>query len=143
MTTHLDLFEQLVRAETRLWNQLDRQLASEGTPLGWFAALRVVAATSGCRVSDLAQVLDISQGGASKLVDRLVAAGLLARTVDPADRRASRLALTREGDADVERCEGIAEEWLGETFRGVRTARRGELSELFAGLAQRRGQGQR
>jgi DNA-binding MarR family transcriptional regulator len=39
----------------------------------------------------------ISVGGASKLVDRIEAAGLIERSRDPDDRRAARVKLTRAG----------------------------------------------
>jgi len=137
MTSWLTLFEQLVRAQTRLWNQLDRELAAENVPLGWFAALRVVAQTPGCRVHDVARVLDISPGGASKLVDRLVAAKLVDRSVDSNDRRASLLVLTKEGRSRLRRGEALAEVWLGEALPGLDAARRDELATWFATLGRR------
>ena len=48
-------------------------------------------------MGDLARALRITVGGASKLVDRVAAAGLLRREADGADRRASRLVLTPAG----------------------------------------------
>jgi DNA-binding MarR family transcriptional regulator len=49
------------------------------------------------RVGDLALALRITVGGASKLVDRIERAGLIAREPDPDDRRASRVVLTVAG----------------------------------------------
>ena len=132
MTSWLTLFEELVRAQTRLWNQLDRELAAENVPLGWFAALRVVAQTPACRVHDVARVLDISPGGASKLVDRLVAAQLVDRSVDSNDRRASLLELTSEGRSRLKRGEALAEAWLENALPGLGAARRDELATWFA-----------
>ena len=139
MTTWLTLFEELVRAQTRLWNQLDRELAADNVPLGWFAALRVVAQTPGCRVHDVARVLDISPGGASKLVDRLVAAQLVDRSVDPGDRRASLLELTSEGRSRLERGEALAEAWLHDALPGLAAARRDELATWFVTLGNHSG----
>lgn len=49
------------------------------------------------RVGDLARALRVTVGGASKLVDRIERAGLIAREPDPDDRRALRVALTVAG----------------------------------------------
>ena len=98
MTENLPLVEQLVRVQTRLWNQLDRALLDQGqVSIAWLMALRVLADAPGRRVQDLAEHIDISPGGASKLVDRLVGAGLVDREPDPEDRRVSRLRLTASG----------------------------------------------
>ena len=98
MTDHLRLFEDLVRLETRLWNQLDVALKDTGgVSLAWLLPLRVLDAAPGSRVLDLAQEIGISPGGASKLVDRLVDAGLVLRAPDETDRRASRLHLMLDG----------------------------------------------
>ncbi|GAB3189160.1 MarR family winged helix-turn-helix transcriptional regulator [Nesterenkonia suensis] len=49
------------------------------------------------RLSELHQHVLLSQPALSRLVDRLVLRGLLARRPDPEDRRATRLSLTDEG----------------------------------------------
>ena len=113
MTENLPLVEQLVRVQTRLWNQLDRALLDQGqVSIAWLMALRVLADAPGRRVQDLAEHIDISPGGASKLVDRLVGAGLVDREPDPADRRVSRLRLTASGRRVVRDGSRRAESWL-------------------------------
>ena len=42
--------------------------------------------------------MQVTVGGVSRLVDRIVAAGLLVREADPADRRAARATITPEGE---------------------------------------------
>jgi DNA-binding MarR family transcriptional regulator len=117
MTDHLLLFEDLVRLETSLWNQLDVALKdAEGLTLAWLLPLRVLDAAPGSRVLDLAQVLGISPGGASKLVDRLVGAGLVSRAPDQDDRRASRLHLTPEGRRAASAGSATSEQWLERWF---------------------------
>lgn len=49
------------------------------------------------RVGALADELGVNQSNASRVVDRLVAAGLVERVVDPVDRRASVVALSEAG----------------------------------------------
>ena len=137
MTANMETFEALVRAETRLWNQLDRVLVDQQQlPLGWLVALRVVQASPGGRVQDLAAHLDISAGGASKLVDRLVSAGLVDRAADASDRRASRLSLTASGALAARRGSESAEAWLAARFERLGRQEASQLSTLVADLSR-------
>lgn len=98
-----ELFSELVRLETQLWSAADARLRSaHDLPLSWFEPLRVVQDTPECRLSDIIDALGITVGGASKLVDRLQAAGLCERAIDPSDRRSSVIALTPEGTRMVD-----------------------------------------
>jgi len=136
MTENLQIFEDLVRVETRLWNQLDRAVTTKhGLSMAWLVALRVLAAAPGSRVQDLAETIDISPGGASKLVDRLVAAGLVARAADQSDRRASRLRLTTRGRRVVRDGSATGERWLAERFGAAMNLRDAEeLRSLLRSL---------
>lgn len=49
-------------------------------------------------------------GGTSKLVDRIEAAGLIARAPDPDDRRAARVRLTGEGERKLKTAVATYEE---------------------------------
>jgi DNA-binding MarR family transcriptional regulator len=49
------------------------------------------------RMSDIAQSLTLSAGGTTKVIDRLEALGYVARSPDPADRRATVVEITPEG----------------------------------------------
>lgn len=92
------VFGRLVRAQTRLWNAVDARVRSEhGLPLTQFTALQVIASTEACKVGDLVGTLHITVGGASKVVDRLVAAGLVARVANDHDRRSPVLTPTDSG----------------------------------------------
>jgi DNA-binding MarR family transcriptional regulator len=90
----------LIRLEIALWDRIDTRLReSHELPLAFFEPLHFVsrARRGSMRVGDLARALRVTVGGASKLVDRIERAGLLAREPDPDDRRASRVALTAAG----------------------------------------------
>ncbi|MER7558950.1 MarR family transcriptional regulator [Nocardioides sp. NPDC126508] len=93
-------FSDLVRAETRLFNQLDAgvRAAHDGLTLGQFQLLELIATTPECRISDIVASMDIGVGTASKAIDRLEAAGLCRRASNPNDRRSSILALTESGE---------------------------------------------
>jgi DNA-binding MarR family transcriptional regulator len=96
-TAH-EVFASLVRAQTRLWNAVDALVrARHGLPLTQLTALQVVEATEECKVGDLVRTLHITVGGASKVVDRLVAAGLVERVPNARDRRSPALATTAQG----------------------------------------------
>ena len=141
MSEHVELFEDLVRIETQLWNELDLMLQQEhGVALAWVLPLRLLARAPGSRVIDVAHDIGISPGGASKLVDRLVTAGLAARDVDPADRRTSRLTLTARGRRITQACSRTSEEWLEARFGdALGSAGTAELSVLVGALRTHHG----
>jgi DNA-binding MarR family transcriptional regulator len=90
----------LIRLEIQLWNRVDAGLKQEhGLPLSSFETLYMIFQAPGAalRIGDLAQRLNITVGGTSKLVDRIEADGWIRREADPADRRVSRVVLTPEG----------------------------------------------
>jgi len=68
-------------------------------PLAWYEVLDTVASAPDERLKmgDLADALVISRGGLTKLVDRLVKAGLLERAFCATDRRVSYAVLTASG----------------------------------------------
>jgi len=76
----------------------------------------VVSSLGTCRVFDIASALAITVGGASKLVDRVEAAGYCSRKINPGDRRSSLLDLTEEGKAVVARGRAVIEAELDSWF---------------------------
>ena len=93
------LFRDLVRLETEVWNRLDATVhQAHGVPLAWLEIIQVVDVTEGvCRVLDIARALSITVGGASKVVDKVEAAGLCRRQRNPADGRSNLIRLTEPG----------------------------------------------
>lgn len=92
------LFVDLVRVETRLYNAVNARLRDEhGLSLGQFEFLEIIDRVPECRVLDIVREVAITVGAASKGVDRLEAAGWCVRTAHPQDRRSSVLALTADG----------------------------------------------
>jgi len=69
------------------------------------------------RMSTIAERLILSKGGTTKVVDRLEAKGLVARSQDPTDRRALVVAITPEGTAALEAVQPIVDEAI-ETYWG-------------------------
>ena len=114
---------------------MDARLRQEcGVPLGRFEAMVVVSSLGTCRVFDIASALAITVGGASKLVDRVEAAGYCSRKINPGDRRSSLLDLTKEGKAVVARGRAVIEAELDSWFTPVLTTQ--EASTLLQLLAR-------
>ena len=124
----------LFEAHDGLVRRLTPQLADHGVPQGEFEALLRLARTPGgrLRMSDLAAQLRLSTSGATRLVDRLEARGMLERQACPSDRRSSYAAITPAGQALVEdTMEGhlaLVDQW----FTGVLSP--AELAALSAAL---------
>jgi len=96
------VFDDLVRFETDLWNAVDARLRKEtGVPLGTFNVLLVVESTNACRVNDIAEQLAITVGGASQAVDRIEQKGLCRRQQDSSDGRSSIVSLTALGQSKL------------------------------------------
>jgi DNA-binding MarR family transcriptional regulator len=107
------VFDDLVRFETELWNRIDGRLRAEcDVTLGAFNVMLVVSRTSPCRVNDIATDLAITVGGASQAVDRFVAQGIIARRPNPEDRRSSVVDLTGTGRAALDRATPVFDDEL-------------------------------
>jgi MarR family transcriptional regulator, organic hydroperoxide resistance regulator len=93
------LFRDLVRLETEVWNRLDGRVhQAHGVPLAWLEIMQVVDVTEGvCRVLDVTRALSITVGGASKVVDKVEAAGFCRRQPNPTDGRSNLIQLTESG----------------------------------------------
>lgn len=97
---HREAWTALCRAHAGVAGRLQEALTDAGLPpLAWYEVLDVVAASPDrqLKMGDLASALVISRGGLTKLVDRLVKAGLLERAYCATDRRVSYAALTSSG----------------------------------------------
>ena len=102
MTALTQLFVDLVRVETRLYNLVDDRLRrAHGVTLGQVLLMRIIERRGTCRVQDLAEEVDITVGATSKAVDRIEAAGWCRRAANPDDRRSSLLSLTDDGRSVV------------------------------------------
>ncbi len=99
----LDDWRTFLRAHALLSRRLDEELrAEQGMSLAEYDALVQLAATPGrrLRMNALADRVLLSRSGITRLVDRLVADGLVCRTQCPSDARGAEAVLT---DAGVDR----------------------------------------
>jgi DNA-binding MarR family transcriptional regulator len=78
---------------------IDERLRREvGISGDWYEALVEIAIAGGTmQMSDFARETTLTKSGATRFVDRLERAGLVARVSCPTDRRVWQLALTDEG----------------------------------------------
>ncbi len=101
-TPHGEAWGALARTHAAVSQRLQEALAQgDYPPLPWYEVLATVAEAPDqrMRMGDLAEALVITRGGLTKLVDRLVKAGLLERTFCETDRRVSYATLLPAGIA--------------------------------------------
>ena len=97
---HGEAWGALTRTHAAIVQRLQETLsAADFPPLPWYEVLAAVAEApeQRMRMGDLAEALVITRGGLTKLVDRLVKAGLLERTFCESDRRVSYATLLPAG----------------------------------------------
>lgn len=130
-----EIFSDLVRLETELWDALESALlAKHELLLSWFEPMQVIARTPECRVHDIAAALSITVGGTSKLVDRIEQSEWCERRPNPLDSRSSVIALTARGKRLLSAAERTASQ---ELERLVGTAMTSAEWAQFAGTLRR------
>lgn len=87
------------------------------------------------RLSEVADYLGLDRSSVSGLVDRAVARGLIERTADPDDRRASRLDLTDAGRELARVGEEEVRAGVAPLFSRLGAQERTQLMRLLAGPA--------
>jgi DNA-binding MarR family transcriptional regulator len=126
-------FTSLVIASTRSSRQRERLQRALGlsvseTNLG---ALRIIERHGPIAVSDVARRLEIDQSNASRQVRALDEQGLVARAVDPDDRRVARLAVTPAGAKMLTRVRAVALNDYAVALEDWSARDRAQLAELL------------
>lgn len=128
------------------WHDLGRMLASRRllaslhpgappmTPTK-LRALDVISGESGVRVGELADRIGIDETTATRLVDRLEAAGVAERQSAPGDRRAIVVALTPAGAVLVKEVAQRRQRFLCDVLTALEPDERAELVRLTAKAA--------
>ncbi|MEU8184618.1 MarR family transcriptional regulator [Micromonospora sp. NPDC049044] len=134
--TLAQVFSDLVRCETRLYNALNETLRRKhGIVASQFEFLRYLRDHPGARVADLAEFFAIGVGATSKGVGRLEARAWVRRVPNPADGRSLLLELTPQGAELVGDAEGTFQEHLATHIgRSIAPARIAELGQTLARL---------
>lgn len=118
-----------VEAMERLYRIFDRRLREEcGITAAWFEALLRIGRSGGrMTMSELASQLALTNGGVTRMVDRMAEAGLLHREACASDRRVAYAALTSEGLDMWQRASDLHVRDLRAEFTGRMTAQELEM----------------
>jgi MarR family transcriptional regulator, 2-MHQ and catechol-resistance regulon repressor len=135
----IQLMGLIVRTHRRLTDALGRELEQTvGIPSVFFDVLiHVGAAPDGqLTMSRLSNEVALTTGGVTRLVDRMVEAGLVARQNCPNDRRSVHVVLTSEGHTMLGRAiaahiDGIDRHLMAHLGDGDRTALETVLTKLL------------
>lgn len=133
----IDITLMLEQAQRRLSKELDRVLAQVGASAEQWRVLDKLSDESGRPIGELAQLLSMNPPTMTKLIDRMVAAGVVQRIVDDEDSRRVLVFITDAGlvlFGKLSRKAGEFHEGLAETL-SARDAQ--QLSRLLGHLTQR------
>ena len=109
---------------------------SEQLSAAQLRALVIIQGSDGIAVSELARAMDALPSSATRLCDRLVAAGLIERTPGPANRRFHSLTLTPAGSHVLERLEMFRTKSLDAVLTRMSEADRRHLQLGLASFAE-------
>jgi DNA-binding MarR family transcriptional regulator len=115
---------------------IDERMKPFGLSSGQLFTLLHLARQQGITQDTLARRFHIDKATIARAVRKLEDAGYVTRTVDPANRRAVRVALTDRGERIIPEILAIDREWEEETYSGLTAAERLNLYELLRKIAR-------
>lgn len=118
MTAAALLPSQLRLAVTRLARRLRQESAGDITP-SQFSALATVERRGPLSLKELADVERVAPPSMTRIAGCLEQRGLVARTVDAADRRVARLAITEAGRALLDQARTARDAYLAVRLRAM------------------------
>ena len=127
-------FGRVVEVYAGLGRQLGQALEQQvGIPHTWFEVLLRISRADGGRISmgALAQQIALTTGGITKLLDRMITAGMVERVPCPTDRRVSFAALTPDGRARLAEAATLHAANLRQAFADFTADDRRTLDELL------------
>ena len=121
--------------ESHLRTQLRRQF---GTTLARFDLMaQLDRHPRELKMGELSQLLMVTGGNVTGLVDRLINEGLIERRDDPSDRRAYFVRLTHKGQALFDQMASAHEQWLISLFNGLDKVQQNQLNTLLGEFRER------
>ena len=136
LETHLGYWLRMV--SNHVSPAFGQKVAGQGVTVAEWVVLRTLHTADGATPSRVADELKMTRGAISKLVDRLLAKGLVSRTVVAQDRRWQDLALTSKGRALVPRLAALADENDTEFFGVLSGEDRTALERILKKIVRRR-----
>lgn len=135
-TVSLQLWLRLSSCATVVEKRFRAHLEQEfGMTLPRFEVLAAIGRRpSGPTMSQLSRSMMVSNGNTTAVVNRLIADGLVVRTVDGRDRRVATVRLTRRGRASLARMQQAQERWVDAMFADLPHVRLRELMTMLADL---------
>lgn len=113
----------------------DDMLAEQGLSRGHHRILYFIAKTPGLRVNELRAILGVTKQAMNAPLRELTGRGLVAESVDEADRRGKRLRLTRAGLALEQKLSGRQRDLFARVFRKVGKGKEDAWLEVMSLLA--------
>lgn len=137
--TRLRLWLKILKTSSRIETELRRRFRDEfATTLPRFDVMAALSRyPEGLKMSALSELLRVSNGNVTGIVDRLTQDGHALRVAVPGDRRAQLARLTPAGHAVFAKLAGAHELWLDELLRGLDSE---EAATLYTLLAKTEGE---
>lgn len=131
------LVELLDRVDRAVAASLAPVTAAEGVSRDGWRVLLMLARGGGRSMGEIASHTALPAPTATRVVDRLVEAGLASRRTDPVDRRRVLVHLAADGRSVIERVCGLVERRVGSVLGSVHAPERAQLADLLEALATR------
>ena len=131
--TRLRLWLKLLKASSRIEMELRRRFRVEcDTTLPRFDVMAALSRKpNGLKMTDLSDLLRVSNGNVTGIVDRLTEDGHALRVAMPGDRRAQVARLTPPGQAVFAKLAARHEAWLDELLQGLNSGDAAALYDLL------------
>ncbi|WP_245404678.1 MarR family winged helix-turn-helix transcriptional regulator [Ancylobacter gelatini] len=136
LTDHTGYWMRMVSNAVSL--EFARKVAREDVTVAEWSFMRVLYDLTPTPPSVLAEKMGMTKGAISKLAERLIAKGLVAREENRDDRRAHSLFLTTEGRAKIPVLAALADMNDAEFFGVLTTQELETLDRILRVLAERR-----
>jgi len=137
LTSHLGYW--LRHVSNHVSQAFARKVEREGVTVAEWVVMRELYGQGEVAPSRLAERLGLTRGAISKLADRLLAKGLIARRDHEADARAHLLALSDAGSALIPMLSALADQNDAEFFDHLTQAERETVERVMKDIVERRG----
>ncbi len=137
LESHLGYWLRLV--SNHVSHSFSLKVEAHGVTVAEWVVMRELLGVKETAPSAVAEKLGLTRGAVSKLVERLVAKGLVSRAAGQGDRRYQSIALTRGGRALVPQLAALADANDAEFFGHLGSREQTALMQTLQDLARRHG----